>query len=302
MRFYDRVSELPRLGLGISTEYGAQPAGGLDPLALREAHPEFVQFLEVGVEVSKGLDQGTQAWICSGYPTTYHFLDINLDESEDFDLRWRQEVAQQIDSLKPAWLCGDAGLWHFGPRDRNHMLLLPPILSEDSARELAHGVIALRESYGLEVLPENPPGTAFVGPMHILAYFSRLCELADTGMLLDVAHLAMFQQVQGLDPLDGLENFDARRVIEIHVAGGQMRENDAGFRFIEDSHGTEVLDSTWQIFQALLPRTKNLRAVVVEGERNQAAAIEPVFSRVANLLRTHHPGLSPQLNVKGEKG
>jgi len=52
--FLERVRALPTLGLGVSTEYGARSAGGLDPLRLAREHPPFARFLEVGVE--RGLD------------------------------------------------------------------------------------------------------------------------------------------------------------------------------------------------------------------------------------------------------
>ena len=48
--------------------------------------------LELGVETVKGLDRDAQAWLESGAPTTYHFLDINLDEPADFDARWLRLV------------------------------------------------------------------------------------------------------------------------------------------------------------------------------------------------------------------
>jgi hypothetical protein len=57
------------------------------------------------------------------------------------------------------------------------------------------------------VLPETPPGTAFVGDLHLLDFFARVAEAADTGLLLDVAHVAMYQHVTGRSPLDGLDGF-----------------------------------------------------------------------------------------------
>jgi hypothetical protein len=82
--FAERVSRLPRLGLGVSTEYGAgDVAGSLDVLALRAEHPAWAGFLEVGVETAKGLDRHARAWAERGLPTTYHYLDVNLDEPED---------------------------------------------------------------------------------------------------------------------------------------------------------------------------------------------------------------------------
>jgi uncharacterized protein (UPF0276 family) len=283
--FLDRLPALPRLGLGISTEYGARRQdGALDPLQLRASHRDFAGFLEVGVEVVKGLDDDARAWAARGLPTTYHFLDINLDDPADFDPAWLASLRALADALRPAWLCGDAGLWHFGRRDRGHMLLLPPVLEPEAVAPLADGLSALREATGLEVLPENPPGAAFVGALHLLEFFARVADAADTGLLLDCAHLAMFQRARGHAPLTAFDAFPWDRVIELHVAGG--REHDeSGLAWVEDDHGTAVLPDTWQIAVEAARRAVNLRAIVVECERNSIPAVLPLFERAAALLR-----------------
>ena len=51
-------------------------------------------------------------------------------------------------AMRPAWLCGDAGMWHLGRRERGHMLLLPPILTRDAADAMADGIVRLREATG----------------------------------------------------------------------------------------------------------------------------------------------------------
>ena len=277
MSFLDRVPGLPRLGLGVSTEYGAGDASGaLDPQALREENERWGGFLEVGVELAKGLDRHARAWAARGQPTTYHFLDINLDEPEDFDPDWIEGVRQTAAALKPAWLCGDAGMWHLGCRDRGHMLLLPPILIAEQIEPMAAGIRRLRAETGLEVLPENPPGAAFVGDLHILDFFGRLAEAADTGLLLDCAHLALYQQIQGHGPLTALDGFPLDRVVELHIAGGAHRDHD-GFAWVEDNHGTDVLDETWSIVDFVVARAPNLKAVVVECERNALPLALPLF-------------------------
>ncbi len=282
--FRSRLAGLPVLGLGVSTEYGASlAAGALDPMQLRREHPAYAGFLEVGVELSKGLDAPARAWAATGAPTTYHFLDINLDEPEDLDATWMTGVRALCEVLRPAWICGDAGLWHFGRRDRGHMLLLPPVLIAEAVAPMAEGIVALRAATGLEVLPENPPGTAFVGDLHLLEFFARVAEAADTGLLLDCAHLAMYQRLTGRAPLDGLDHLPWDRVIELHVAGGREHEQD-GFRWIEDEHGPELLPDTWAIAQVAMRRASNLRAVVVECERNPIPAVLPLFARVVAEL------------------
>ena len=282
--FLDRVVDLPVLGFGVSTEYGVGDApGALDLFALRRDRPDLAAFLELGVETAKGLDTHAEAWLALGLPTTWHFLDVNLDEPEDLDPTWLSEICAGAARARPSWLCGDAGLWHFGPRDRGHMLLLPPVLTDDAARALGDGIAALRDATGLEVLPENPPGVAFVGDMHLLDFFARVCEHADTGLLLDVAHLAIYQRATGRSPLDGLLDFPLDRVVEVHVAGGVSAVRD-GFAWVDDDHSTSVLPDTWRLLDALAPRAPNLRAVIFECERNPVGEVIPVYDRVVDVL------------------
>ncbi len=276
-RFAERVQGLPLLGIGVSTEYGAGDQPGALDLAAAEA-ALGVGFLEVGVEVDRGLDVHARTWAGRGR-TTYHFLDVNLHELGDFDAAWLDGVRRTVQELRPAWLCGDAGTWHFGARERGHMLLLPPVLTGSAVAPLVRGVCRLREETGLEVLPENPPGTAFVGDLHLLDFFARVVDDADTGMLLDCAHLAIYQRLSGRDALDGLDGFPLDRVVELHVAGGSVRDH-GGFQFVEDDHSPRVLDDTWRIVEHVLARAVNVKAVVVECERNAIDAVRPVFTRV----------------------
>jgi uncharacterized protein len=282
--FAERVQGLPVLGLGLSTEYGARLDGqGLDPAALRRRDPRRARFLEIGVEVARGLDADALAWAAAGHPTTYHFLDLNLDEPEDQDEAWLGEVRRLCGLLRPAWLCGDAGLWHFGPRDRGQMLLLPPILTADAAEAMAAGVRSLRAATGLEVLPENPPGSVFLGDLSLPAFFQRVAERADCGLLLDLAHLAIYQRMAGRAPLQGLEELDPARVVEVHLAGGLHRDH-LGFPWVDDHHGPALLDETWLLLDWLLPRAPNLRAVVFECERNPEEAVRPTMDRILAAL------------------
>ncbi len=282
--FPSRVAHLPVLGLGVSTEYGAGDARhALDVPALRDRCPQYAGFLEVGVETAKGLDAHARAWAARGLPTTYHFLDVNLDEPEDLDPAWLDEVRALAAVLRPAWMCGDAGLWHFGPRDRGHMLLLPPVLSDEQATGMAQGIHALRAATGYEVLPENPPGAVYLGDLHLLDFYALLCERGDTGMLLDAAHLAIYQRALGHGALTALDGFPLDRVVEIHVAGGAERHVD-GYGFVEDDHTPDVLPDTWRILEHVAPRAPNLRAVVFECERNALEACLPGFGRIAAAL------------------
>ena len=283
MSFLERLRTLPDLGIGISTEFGARHSG-LDLLELRSAHPELVGFLEIGADLERGIDADARAWVERGWPVTYHFLDVNLEEAEDLDEAWIRDTAALAKEVGAAWLCGDAGLWHVGPRERGHGVLMPPVLEPESAEEMARNVLRLREATGFEVLPENPPAHAYLGRLHLLDYFARVAERADSGLLLDVAHLAVYQHVCGHEPLTALDGFPLERVVELHVAGGTLFEH-AGRTFVDDDHGVGILPETWTILEHVIERAPNVKAVVFECERNTIPGVLPVFERLGTLCQ-----------------
>lgn len=275
-------ADLPRLGVGISAEFESSRAG-IDALALREAEPGLIDFLEYGCDLARGLDDHARRWAAAGLPATYHFLDLNLTERDDADEDWLAATGTLARELGAAWLCGDGGLWHVGPRDRGHETLLPPVLTRDSALEMADAIRRVAEATGMAVLPENPPAPIYLGDLHILDYFALVAERSGGGLLLDCAHLAIFQRMKGHPPLTGLDGFPLDRVVELHVAGGALRDQD-GFAWVDDDHRPEPLPDTWQIFEHVAARAPALRAVVYECEKNPPGEVTDNFRRIRATL------------------
>lgn len=137
----------------------------------------------------------------------------------------------------------------------------------------------IEELTGFAVLPENPPSVVYLGPLHILDYFAEVSNRSGCGLLLDCAHLAIFQHLRGLQPLAGLDGFPLDRVVEMHVAGGTVKDLD-GFSYVDDSHSPEPIPSTWEIFEYVVERAPNLKAIVYECEYNDRARCIPTFERL----------------------
>jgi uncharacterized protein (UPF0276 family) len=280
--FTQRAARLPRLGVGISGEYNIA-AKGIDAGWMKAHYPELIHFYEYGSDLERGLDAGVREWAAASLPVTYHFLDINLEERADLDEHWLRRTRALAQEINAAWLCGDAGRWHFAARERGHGMLMPPILCPESAQETADSIRQIESVTGLTCLPENPPGVFYLGEMHILDYFANVAEQADCGLLLDCAHLAIFQQTRTYAPLTGLDNYPLERVIEMHVAGGGFTEFE-GFSYIEDNHAPEPLQATWEILEYVVPRAPNLKAIVFECEHNAPEECLPVFERLNALF------------------
>ena len=233
-----RMAALPHLGLGVSTEYGAGDApGALDPIALRAEHPEFARLSrDRRRDRKRARPAGAALDRRAVWPATYHFLDVNLDEPEDFDPAWLDRVRAIAAEIHPAWLCGDAGLWHFGARERGHMLLLPPILTRRRRRrDGRRHRRASADAVGLEVLPENPPGQVYLGDLHLLDFFARVVRARRH------RHAARLRASRDLPanhrvttPRTGLDGFPSERIVELHVAGGSRTRGTTASRFVED--------------------------------------------------------------------
>ncbi|HNG93606.1 MAG TPA: DUF692 family protein [Acidobacteriota bacterium] len=280
--FQTHLHTLPRLGVGISGEYGSA-SKGIDACAMKELYPELLHFFEYGCDIDRGLDEHVRHWAGSGLPTTYHFLDINLEEKIDSDRHWLTRTQMLASEINAAWLCGDAGRWHFGPRERGHQMLMPPILCEESATQTAESIQWIQSETGRLVLPENPPAVVYLGDMHILDYFGKVADQADCGILLDCAHLSIFQHSRGHSPLTGFDGFPFERVIEIHVAGGTPVESN-GFGYIDDTHSPEPIPETWEILEHVVKHATNLRAIVYECEHNVLEACLDNFARLNALF------------------
>src|SRR5690606_17159528 len=239
---------------------------------------------EFGSDADRGLDTAILRWADANRPVTYHFLDVNFEEIEDMDETWMDETETFARRVGSPWLCGDSGMWHFGPRDRGHGLLLPPILTRDSAKRTAESVALLQERTGLPVFPENPPSLYFLGDLHVLDYFALVSELAGCGILLDVAHLAIFQRARRLEPCDGLRDFPGHRIVEMHVAGGGEAVTPDGYRYIDDDHRAEIHPDSWAIVDDVLPRATRLKALIYECEHNDPALSVDTFVRLNEIF------------------
>jgi len=277
-----RLDALPHLGVGISGEYGVRPS--IDPTDFDDAYPGLIHVVEFGSDTDRGLDASILRWADAKRPVTYHFLDVNFEEDEDMDARWMSETGANARRLGSPWLCGDAGIWHFGPRDRGHGLLLPPILTRDSALRTAENIARLQDWTGLPVMPENPPSLYFLGDLHILDYFALVTEEAGCCFLLDAAHLAIYQKARGLPPEAGLDAFPLDRIVELHIAGGGEAVTADGYRYIEDDHRAEIHPDTWAIVDHVVPRASRLKALIYECEHNVAEDTVETFVRLNALF------------------
>ncbi len=258
------LHQLPTLGVGLSLSLASQP----DPVALVK-HPLGASFIEYAglVDVQSVLSE-VERIHAAGVPVLYHPSYINFCGSFANDSAWLITAAQHISRVKSAWFAQDCAycFWQAGQSYSTQLgYFIPPILNEASLQLAIERVQEVQAFMPVPVAIEPPPMTFVVGKMPLMTFFGRLAQHADCAILLDMGHLVSYEMASGKRVLDEWKNFPAERVIEVHIAGGRVRQSDEGAVYV-DAHECAVLEQTWTMLKALLPKLPQLKAVCYECE------------------------------------
>lgn len=131
-----------------------------------------------------------------------------------------------------------------------------------------------------------------VGAMPLFRFFGRLARETGCALLLDMGHLVSWEMASGQRVLDAIDELPADSVIELHVAGGRLRAAADGPVYM-DMHEAPVLDATWAMLDALLPRLGNVKALCYECEGLPADTVLQVLGQLRARVRalSASPGL-----------
>ncbi len=279
------MQDLPTLGIGVSLSLAAEP----DPVALVQTAggPRFVEYAGL-VEVERVIAEVARVR-AAGAAVLFHPSYINFCGSFQNSHTWLTTTAEHIRAVGSPWFAQDCAycFWQEGPGYSSQLgYFIPPILNEAS---LALAVQRIREVQALVPVPvaiEPPPMSFVVGTMPLFEFFGRLAKTADCAILLDMGHLVSYEMASGKRVLDALHELPRERVIELHIAGGRVKQAADGPVYI-DAHEASILEVSWQMLETLLPLLPNVKALCYECEGVAAETVMTTLSRLQKLVRTH---------------
>jgi uncharacterized protein (UPF0276 family) len=149
-----------------------------------------------------------------------------------------------------------------GSAASSHMWSSPLPFSRAEVVRVADRAAALQDRLGVPLLHEDAffyaaaPGA----DLRAAEFMAGLVERAGTSLLLDLHNVhANDTNHESFSAADYLATIPLDRVLEIHIAGGQWLGGT-----YHDFHNAPVPEPVWSMLADLLPRTPNLRAVVLE--------------------------------------
>lgn len=274
---------LPVLGVGVSLSLSSEP----DPVALVQepGGPCFVEYAGLA-EVDKVLVE-IERIRAAGVPVLFHPSYINFCGSFANSTDWLATTAHHIKTVGSPWFAQDCAycFWLEGHGYSTQLgYFIPPILNEASLAQAMLRVKEVQAAVPVTVAIEPAPMTFVAGTMPLFTFFGRLAREADCAILLDMGHLVSYEMASGKRVLDALHELPCERVIEVHVAGGRLRQSPRGPVYV-DMHESPILDEVWQMLDAMLPLLPNVKALCYECEGIDHDTVMNTLQRLRKIVR-----------------
>ena len=217
-----------------------------------------VEWLEIHAENYMG-DGGRPIaqlrYLAQRFPISVHGVGLSIGGEAELDKEHLARLQKLVTWLNPAsfsehlaWSTHDS---HF----LNDLLPLPYTRSVLD-RVVAH-IDQVQDALGRRMLLENPSTyLAFSeNEMSEIEFLQQVVARTGCGLLLDVNNVFVSATNQKTDPYSYIDAFPLDAVGEIHLGGHDEDEDDHGAPLLIDSHGREVVDPVWHLFDYTMKKS-----------------------------------------------
>ena len=279
------IDTLPVLGVGTSLSLAAKP----DPVTLLQYQdgPDFVEYAGI-VDVDAVIEEVEQIHK-TDTPVLFHPSYINFCGSFANSELWLNETAKHINKVDSAWFAQDCAycFWQQGQGYSSQLgYFIPPILNEASLNLAISRVKEVKQNIPVTVAIEPPPVSFVVGNIPVFEFFGTIAKEADCAILLDMGHLVSYELATGHTLVDHIDALPVERVIEVHIAGGKIKQSGNESIYI-DAHESSIQTATWKMLKSMLPLLPNVKAVCYECEGAKEKQVIESLTKVKKAVKDH---------------
>lgn len=275
-----------RAGLGLKPQHYDQIHEQAPPVGFFEVHAE--NYMGDGGPPHRHLEA-----IRDRYPLSLHGVGLSIGGEAPLDKAHLQRLRQLVDRYRPqsfsehlAWSTHDGAYL-------NDLLPLP--YTPRTLGNVVDHVDEVQQALGRRMLLENPSTYVLFEESTIdeIDFLEAIAVRTGCGLLLDVNNVMVSSVNHGLDPYSYVDRFPVSLVGEIHLAGYDETEDDAGARLLIDAHGSRVRPDVFALFEHTLRRT-GPQPVLVEWDNDvpdfatlldEAARVDAAIAAAAPQMR-----------------
>lgn len=267
---YATQPEVPVLGAGL----GYRPELRAEILA----HAGQIDWLEVITDEYLPMTRASReeaARLAARFPCVPHGVELSLGTPGDLDGGYVEQVAELVAVLGAPWFSDHLCFTQAGGMRLGHLTPVP--WTREAAEMIAAKARRVQRAVGRPLLLENITyGFTLGGELTEPQFIELVLEKAGCWLLLDVTNVYTNSVNHRFDPHAFLDQVPLDRVVQVHLAGGQMADG-----VLEDSHDRPVPGPVWELLEHVARRAR-VRAVSVERDASFPEDFGELLSEIAH--------------------
>ncbi len=237
-----------KAGIGLKPQHYSEVLESLPNFGFFEVHAE--NYMGAGGPPHHYLTK-----IRESYPLSLHGVALSIGGAKPLN----KDHLARLKALLDRYECGlfsEHLAWSTHEDAYLDDLLPLPYTAATLAHICAH-VNETQDTLGRRMLLENPSTYLQFAEstMSELDFISEIARRTGCGLLLDVNNVFVSCKNHNMDAGAYIDAFPVQHVGEIHLAGHDEREDDAGAPLLIDAHGSPVIDLVWALYEYTLART-----------------------------------------------
>ena len=250
----------------------AAPGVGYKPqhFAQISDDPGCVQWLEIHAENYMG-DGGRPLaqlrHLTEKFPISVHGVGLSIGGECPLDPAHLSRLKHLCDWLNPASFSEHLAWSTHEGFYLNDLIALP--YTQETVTRVADHVAQVQDVLGRKMLLENPSSylTFAESTLSEIDFLAEVVNSTGCGLLLDINNVFISATNQKTSAIEYIDSFPLEHVGEMHLGGHDEDEDETGAMLLIDSHGREVVDPVWALFDYTL-RKSGPRPALIEWDAN----------------------------------
>ena len=221
--------------------------------------------------------------IAQRYPVTMHCVGMSIGSVDPLNYEYLNRVKALAAELKPK-LISDHLCWTSYCSHYSHDLLPLPF-TEEALRHVVERIQKIQDYLGCQIAIENVSSymTFEHSSINEVEFVNAVARQADCSILFDINNLYVNHVNNRQDARNYLDAIDVSRVVELHLAGFERKEN-----YLLDAHNNKVHSDVWNYYQYFLNYADDI-PTLIEWDHN-IPAFEVLYAEAikAKTIKQRH--------------
>jgi len=269
-----------RAGVGLKLEHAADVLNGGHGVGFFEVHAE--NYMGAGGEPHRVLSRVRESFALS-----LHGVGLSIGGADPICEIHLDRLRRLIERYQPALFSEHLAWSSHGGSFLSDLLPLPYNLA--TLQRVCDHIDLVQEKLRTRLLLENPATYLLFeeSTMSEAEFIRSVAARTGCGLLLDIGNVYVSAVNHGFEPMAYIDAFPIDAIEEIHLAGFAVDRDDDGTPLLIDSHGCEVAEVVWALFQRTIARTGPISTMIEwDNDVPAFAALAAQAKRAQSVLMT----------------